>query len=75
MKVIELPKRDSKKELSEFLEKIAKEEIRPGIFIGLDKEGDTVLSVAPLTWKELAYIKFTFDMHITRDYLGLPMED
>lgn len=68
MKVIPITE-DSKAKLDAFLATI--EGVRPAVFIGIDAENSPVIWVEKLEWKELAHIKMAFDMHVTRDWLGL----
>lgn len=72
MKVIELSP-DKQQKLEEFAKDIIAEPTRPAIYIGFDRDGQPVLHLADMSWKELAYVKTAFDMHVTRNWLDLPL--
>lgn len=70
MKVVELAQHNQKK-LEDFVATIASGKLRPAFFVGLDEEGEPVLHMAELTWKELAYIRVNLEAHFLRDNMGL----
>lgn len=70
MKVIQLSQ-DNQSKLQEFTAQIAEGKTRPAVYIGFDDDGSPVLHLGDMTWKELAHVKTAFDMHVTRDWLGL----
>jgi hypothetical protein len=62
MKVIEL-KSIVQDELLHFIKSIEDTELRPMIFIGMDKDGEPVLYTAKMSWKEFSYVKMAYDMY------------
>ena len=74
MQVIQLHE-ENQEALQKFVKYMTDSPTRPAIYIGLDDRGEAVLCLGDLTWKELAYIKTCFDMHVTKDWIGLLERD
>jgi hypothetical protein len=75
MKVVELSKLNSDK-LKDFLGEISDHgNLKPAFFVGIDPAGEAVLFTGKMSWQEFAYVKQSFDMHCTRDWLGLLNSD
>lgn len=70
MKIIKLSD-VGQKSLEEFAANVLTGATRPGLYLGFANDGSPVLTVAEMTWKEIAHLKFALDMHLVRDYLGI----
>lgn len=59
--------------LATFLDEIKTKSnaVRPMLFIGMAEDGHPVLHLMDMNWAELAHVKTAFDMHVTKDWLGL----
>jgi hypothetical protein len=59
--------------LNTFLDEIKEHSnaVRPMIFIGMAEDGHPVLHLMDMSWAELAHVKTAFEMHVTKDWLGM----